>query len=781
MSQETDPDGLVTTYKYRYGLTEKVKDPTGYTITAYDGNDRPCWTSRAGLSDSVGSPPYSCSTTPAGSETSYTYLADTNAQATVTDPADHTTTYGYGDTAYPTLPTTITDPADEAVTYNTYDANGDLCVTGTVSETSCEWASGDTYNVYDDLGNLSTTEDPLGNQMGYQYADTAFPTQPTATMNLISGSPSDIWLMYYDADSRIYQETEPSDQNIYIGYDADGQKCYEGHSAGTCTSPPEGSGDSNWAYNYDGTVASMTDNYDSSKQATTSYTYDANLEIKSVVDDNGNKVKYAYNYVGKVTCIAYPSSIQNCDGTPSSSNPIVTYGYSTNGLLSSTTDWRGHETTYGYSTDGLNNLDSIDYPTTGDDSVAYGYDVDSHINNLSYGGTPLSSVPSQSWEYNADELETEAVQLDSPTSTYTSVPGYDTSQHRNWVVSNTNPSESSADSYGYNPDGELASDESPSGTTTYSYNGDSELTSSTDPTATYTYTSDGQRCWSADASVSDASCDDPPSTGATGYAWNSYGELCWSGPITEAPSSCGSAPSTATTYTYDGSGNRMTETTGGVTEEFTWNDSSTPLLLEDGTSAYIYGPQLFGGSAPIEQIDLSTQSASYLASGPAGVQMVLKQNGNIDNNNVSSYSTYGMQTNSSDTDCADSATAACTPFGFAGGYTDPDGLIYLIHRYYDPTTGQFLSIDPKVGFTGEPYAYAGDDPLNEDDASGLAPTLEQQLRNDMLGAMWYLTVASVLLSEARDMLDRGRVEDGCCMDRGSEGRFRCSKGRLDRC
>jgi RHS repeat-associated protein len=31
------------------------------------------------------------------------------------------------------------------------------------------------------------------------------------------------------------------------------------------------------------------------------------------------------------------------------------------------------------------------------------------------------------------------------------------------------------------------------------------------------------------------------------------------------------------------------------------------------------------------------------------------------------------------------------PFGFAGGYTDPTDLIYLIHRYYDPSTGQFIS------------------------------------------------------------------------------------------
>jgi hypothetical protein len=38
---------------------------------------------------------------------------------------------------------------------------------------------------------------------------------------------------------------------------------------------------------------------------------------------------------------------------------------------------------------------------------------------------------------------------------------------------------------------------------------------------------------------------------------------------------------------------------------------------------------------------------------------------------------------------------------------------------YDPATGQFLSVDPAVDATGQPYAYAGDDPVNRTDPSGL--------------------------------------------------------------
>jgi len=43
-----------------------------------------------------------------------------------------------------------------------------------------------------------------------------------------------------------------------------------------------------------------------------------------------------------------------------------------------------------------------------------------------------------------------------------------------------------------------------------------------------------------------------------------------------------------------------------------------------------------------------------------------------------------------------------------------------VHRYYDPVTEQFVSVDPLVDATGTPYAYAGGDPVNGADPSGLA-------------------------------------------------------------
>jgi hypothetical protein len=42
-----------------------------------------------------------------------------------------------------------------------------------------------------------------------------------------------------------------------------------------------------------------------------------------------------------------------------------------------------------------------------------------------------------------------------------------------------------------------------------------------------------------------------------------------------------------------------------------------------------------------------------------------------------------------------------------------------VGRYYDPETGQFLSVDPKIEQTLEAFIYVGDDPVNAIDPNGL--------------------------------------------------------------
>ena len=57
---------------------------------------------------------------------------------------------------------------------------------------------------------------------------------------------------------------------------------------------------------------------------------------------------------------------------------------------------------------------------------------------------------------------------------------------------------------------------------------------------------------------------------------------------------------------------------------------------------------------------------------------------------------------------------------YAGQYTDEEtGFQYLRARYYDPTTGTFLTRDPIEAQTREPYGYVAGNPLNRTDPTGL--------------------------------------------------------------
>jgi hypothetical protein len=44
---------------------------------------------------------------------------------------------------------------------------------------------------------------------------------------------------------------------------------------------------------------------------------------------------------------------------------------------------------------------------------------------------------------------------------------------------------------------------------------------------------------------------------------------------------------------------------------------------------------------------------------------------------------------------------------------------YSVRRYYDPGTGQFISVDPAVDQTEAPYAYVDGDPVDNADPTGL--------------------------------------------------------------
>jgi RHS repeat-associated protein len=194
----------------------------------------------------------------------------------------------------------------------------------------------------------------------------------------------------------------------------------------------------------------------------------------------------------------------------------------------------------------------------------------------------------------------------------------------------------------------------------------------------------------------------------------------------------------ATTYGYDQAGNmtsierekgakqtKVSETTSfdatGLPQAFTnsgtkykaaWNTAEPlPIVLEyengagEEEASFIYGPE----NLPIEEV--FGLNSIYLHHDQQGSTRLLTywQHGEI-----VGWRNYGPFGNTLE------AAGDPMPLAYNGQFTDTEtGLIWLNARKYDPNTAQFMSIDPMLESTNEPYTYVQNNPLNATDLSGL--------------------------------------------------------------
>lgn len=190
-----------------------------------------------------------------------------------------------------------------------------------------------------------------------------------------------------------------------------------------------------------------------------------------------------------------------------------------------------------------------------------------------------------------------------------------------------------------------------------------------------------------------------------------------------------SSPTLSATYSYDGDGLRMGKsvTASGppVSTAYAWDESGgLPQLLSDSATTYIDGPL-----GPVEQISSSGAVDYYSADQLGSTRMLTDATGAVAA--TFTYDAFGALTASTGT--------AATPLQWAGLVRDSEsGLLYARARYYDPTTGQFLSRDPLEAQTHSPYAYVTDNPLNSTDPSGMNSTSmsPDSQHCDMGGDQW---------------------------------------------
>jgi RHS repeat-associated protein len=410
-----------------------------------------------------------------------------------------------------------------------------------------------------------------------------------------------------------------------------------------------------YEYNKDSKVTKMTDETGETKD-----TWDKLDRLTEAKNGAGKLVKYEYDLANLPTKITYPNE------------KAVTREYDKADRLSKLTDWNGKETTFKYSAD--SQPTATVFPSSTEDEDTYAYNEADQMTEVRFKHG-ASSLGTLAYTRDGDG------QLEKTTTTV--LPGPESSE--SLYDEDNRLTEAQGKGYEYDAANNPTKIE---GTSGYSYNEADQLEKGGGDT--YTFNEDGQRTKAK-----------PESGPATSYGYDQAGNLT----SVERPEE-GAVTKIEDKYAYDGTNLRQSQTIGATTTHLTWDTAEElPLLLSDETNSYIYGP----GGLPVEQVS-SGGTTLYLHHDQQGSTRLLT-NSSGETEGAYTYTPYGAVLASSGT--------ASTPLRYDGQYVSVDtGLIYLRARASDPGTGQFLSVDPLLKATGEPYNYVKDDPENSADLAG---------------------------------------------------------------
>lgn len=709
----TNQDGNTTDFTYdSAGNITSITDPLGHSATfTYDGrNDLLTATNPNGrttqfsfdsngnlvsLKDALGDKTtfsydgfgeLTSKTDARGNKTTYGY--DSSGDLTeITNALGDTTTLGYDGIG---RLVSLTDPKGHTATA-AYDALSRLVMI-------TDPLGGKTQFAYDPIGNLVKITDADGNSTGYAYdAANNLVTVTDAMGHVIryaydpgnnrigfTNGNGNTTAYSYDALNRIVSIKDPLSFVTAYSYDPVGNVVATTDPKGQTnqftydalnrllTISYAGGGKVAYSYDPDGNRTSMVDSH-----GTTIYTYDALDRLTAVDNPGGNIVAYSYDADGNRASLTYP------DGK------VAKYVYDAMDRLASVTDWLGQTTAYKY--DESDNLVAIAYPNQA--SVTFNYDSANRLVQVlnSYRGS--TGNPISSFTYVLDPVGNRVQATDG-----------------SGVVT----------TYGYNPLYELTSVNVDGKITDYTYDADGNRLSMTAPgtSDTYVYDADDRLLIGGESSFTyDADGNETSKTLTIGgqpivYTYDAANRLL---------SATGGA--VTSTFAYDGDGDRISQTVGSGTYSYV-NDvaSQLPGVLQesgpDGNISYAYG---------VGRISESSSAFDYFYQydGLGSVVGLTDQSAKLAGRY--SYDAWGQTVLSAPAP----QLGTTNKFQFTDEALDPGTqLYYLRARYYDPSVGRFLTVDPLAGTAvaslgANRYGYANANPLSYTDPAGLSAKKQQ--------------------------------------------------------
>jgi RHS repeat-associated protein len=353
---------------------------------------------------------------------------------------------------------------------------------------------------------------------------------------------------------------------------------------------------------------------------TTTWNYDAASRVTSVSSPQGI-VSYTYNDADDRLTMTLPG------------NRTVTNAYDTAGRLGSVTGWQSRAANFSYDADG--NRTGITRPNGVNSS--YTYDGGGRLTSAvhSNGGTL------QSFTYTLDASGNRtSVAYGAGTETYTL-------DDLNRVTAVSYPNGDTV-SYAYDANGNILTRTFNGVPTNYTHDDADQLTS--DGSTNYTYDANGNLT----------------AAGADTFSWDYADRM-----------TAATVGGTAATYAYDGDGVRASKTVGSTTPYLWDRESGLPLLVDDGTDAFLHADgtlaQIDGAGTPEYMLDdalRSVRGVTNLADTLIG---------------TADYDVFGAVRQSS---------GASSVFRFTGEQLDSEtGFTFLRARYLNPALGRLTSAD----------------------------------------------------------------------------------------